>query len=571
MKSWTITALQKGYQTGESHPRQVMEAIIKQAEAEKDKNIWITAPDISFIEPYLSNLENIDQDTAPLWGIPFSVKDNIDVAGLPTTAGCQGYAYTPETHATVVQRLVDAGAVPVGKTNLDQFATGLVGTRSPYGATHNGLKSELISGGSSSGSAVSVARGQAVFSLGTDTAGSGRVPAALNGVIGFKPSLGAWPVKGVVPACVSLDCVAVFAHQLSDVQLIHEIIQGEDKQDPWSKSYAKKASGLPKKIVLPKQPFTFYGPYQEEYQTAWEKNVRQWEALPFAKEYVELDLFLEAAAILYDGPWIAERWAAVGDFVTNHTEEVLPETKQVLTNGKPENYSAAALFQAMHRLKELQLEVRKILKDAVLVLPTCGGTWTREQVAKDPIETNSKMGLYTNHCNLLDLCAIAVPAGEAADTVPFGLTIFGLAGQDAVIQGAADLFQQQQSEFVEVAVCGLHMRGFPFEKQMKEHLAIFSEEATTAPVYRMVRLSGNVEKPGLIRVRENGESIELEVWKMPVDQLGAFANSIPAPLGLGKVELADGREVLGFLCEAYVQELSDVEDITQYKSWRSIS
>lgn len=569
MRKWTIDTLQASYRKGEIEPSQVMEAIVEQADAEKEMNIWITPPDLEFIEPYLTALENKDQAIAPLWGVPFAVKDNIDVAGLPTTAGCEGYTYTPTKHATVVERLIEAGAIPVGKTNLDQFATGLVGTRSPYGETHNALRSELISGGSSSGSAVSVATGQVVFALGTDTAGSGRIPAALNGLIGFKPSLGSWPVPGLVPACASLDCISVFAHDLQDVQLVHEVVQGIDEQDKWSKPFLDQATTLPKKIVLPNRPLTFFGPYQHEYQAAWEETKQRLLSLSLNVEYIDIDLFLEAAAILYDGPWVAERWAAVGDFISEHEEAVFPVTMQVLSGGKPKNHSAASLFKAVHRLKEIQLAVKHLLEDAVLVLPTCGGTWTREQVRDNPIETNSKMGLYTNHCNLLDMCAIAVPAGEAAAQLPFGITIFGMSGQDHLILRTAALFFNQQ--LVEVAVCGLHMRGLPFETQMQENGAFFCEETVTAPVYRMVKIPGVIEKPGLIKNIATGESIELEVWKMPIHQFGKFAASIPSPLGIGKVELADGREVSGFLCEGYITNNPNVQDITKSRSWRKIS
>jgi allophanate hydrolase len=361
-------------------------------------NIWIAPPTMDQISIYLDRLKTMDPAIFPLWGIPFAIKDNIDLKGVATTAGCPEFAYLPTEHAVIVNRMINAGAIPLGKTNLDQFATGLVGTRSPYGETHNSLRKEMISGGSSSGSAVAVACGQAAFAFGTDTAGSGRVPAALNNLVGYKPSLGAWPTKGVVPACASLDCVTVFTHSLEESLIVDAVARGVDHTDPWSKSYAQPHPRLPKKIYLPKEPLDFYGPYAKEYSNAWSMAIERVKKMNLMIEYIDYDLFSQAAAILYEGPWVAERWADLGHFIDSHTGAAFPVTEQILRSGADEKHNAVAVFQAMHRLQEIKMITKNLLENAVMVMPTCGGTWTRDQVRLNPIGTNSDMGRYTNHC-----------------------------------------------------------------------------------------------------------------------------------------------------------------------------
>jgi allophanate hydrolase len=439
----TIKSLHRSYAQKETTPEAVVQAIIIKAMEDKEMNIWIELPSIERIKPYLDGLLKLDPTTSPLWGIPFAIKDNIDLAGVPTTAGCAEYAYTPNEHSTVVSRLIAAGAIPIGKTNLDQFATGLAGTRSPLGETHNALRDELISGGSSSGSSVAVARGQVAFSLGTDTAGSGRVPAGLNGLVGYKPSLGAWPTKGVVPACASLDCVTVFTHSLEDALTVDGVVRGYDDSDPWSRSIPVPVPKIPLKICLPLAPLDFYGPFAEEYRMAWEAAVDRVKKLNLPIEYIDCGFFAEAAALLYNGPYVAERWASLGSFVEANPNTVFPVTEKVLRSGTKVEYNAASVFQAMHKLQAFKLDARRLLDGAVLVMPTSGGTWTREQVRLDPISTNSDMGRYTNHCNLLDLCAVAVPADVAAPKLPFGITWFALAENEALICAAADAFTKQ--------------------------------------------------------------------------------------------------------------------------------
>ncbi|MDR6881160.1 allophanate hydrolase [Bacillus sp. 3255] len=579
----TIAWLRDNYELGAWSPLEVVAAIIQRAESEREMNIWITPPSLTHIQPYLDRLIDINPADAPLWGIPFAIKDNIDLAGVPTTAGCAAYAYTPEEHAGVVERLIAAGAIPVGKTNLDQFATGLVGARSPYGDTHNALRPELISGGSSSGSAVAVARGQAAFSLGTDTAGSGRVPAALNRLVGYKPSLGAWPTTGVVPACASLDCVTVFAHSLEDALAVDEAVRGLHADDPWSRSVDREASRLPQALLLPDGPLTFYGPYASEYEAAWGRAVARLKELNLPIAYVDVAMFAQAAAILYEGPWVAERWAALGAFVDENPDAIYPVTERILRSGAAAEHDAASVFRAMHRLQRIKLETRKLLRGAVLAMPTCGGTWTREQVLADPIATNRDMGRYTNHCNLLDLCGVAIPAGEAAPHTPFGITLFGLADEESLICGAAELILADASASAEaaavacasaapattlVAVCGLHMRGYPLEWQMLGCGARFIREDETAAKYSLVKLPTTPAKPGLVKREQGGAAIALEVWEMPLDAFGGFAAAIPAPLGIGKVELRDGTEVPGFVCEAYAA--AGAEDVTALGGWRQV-
>ncbi|MET3941488.1 allophanate hydrolase [Paenibacillus sp. PvP094] len=571
----TIDWLQAQYGSGKLKPEQVIEEIIRRSREDEGMNIWITPPVLERIKPYLDRLQTMDT-SLPLWGVPFAIKDNIDLAGTPTTAGCPEYAYVPDRPAAVVERLLDAGAIPVGKTNMDQFATGLVGTRSPYGETHNALSAEWISGGSSSGSAVAVARGQAAFALGTDTAGSGRVPAALNRLIGYKPSLGAWSTKGVVPACASLDCVTVFTHSIHEARIVDMQVRGLESSDPWSKEMPRLVDKLPKKLYLPEKPLTFFGPLAEEYSKAWDSAVQRIKRLELPVEYIDYALFEEAAALLYDGPWVAERWASVGEFIESSPGVTFPVTEQVLRSGGSGKHDAASVFTAMHKLQELRMISNKLLQEAVLIMPTCGGTWTRGQVEADPIATNSDMGRYTNHCNLLDLCAVAVPAGDAASQMPFGITLFSLSGNEHLMENAVAAFlevnlpplEAKRQETILVAVCGLHMRGYPLEKQMLEHGGQFVRESHTAEKYQMVKLPTVPAKPGLLKKKVGGSAIALELWELPVASFGAFAALIPAPLGIGKIELQDGTEVSGFICEGYAEE--GAEDISACGGWRNL-
>ncbi|MCT1400252.1 allophanate hydrolase [Paenibacillus sp. p3-SID867] len=562
----SIEALRKGYRHGGFTPEDVIMAIVERVDRERDSNIWILPPTLDRIKPYLERLSDLNPVESPLWGIPFAVKDNIEVAGWPVTAACPDFTYVPEQHAAVVERLIAAGAIPVGKANLDQFATGLVGTRSPYGATHNALSPELISGGSSSGSAVAVACGQAAFALGTDTAGSGRVPAALNGLVGYKPTVGAWPSQGVIPACRSLDCVTVFARSVEDAELVDGVVRGYLASDPYSKDRPLGRPMLPVTWLFPSEPPQFFGPFASEYEAAWNRAKETLIRSGVKVKEVDVSLLHEAAALLYEGPLVAERWSHLADFIESHPGSATPVTETILRSGAKAEFTAATLFQAQHRLADIRRHTEEMLKGGVLVLPTCGGTWTREQVNTDPIATNSQMGLYTNHCNLLDLSAIAIPAGFAKDRLPFGITLFTLPEEEANMVAASRFFLKQ-TELITVAVCGLHMRGMVLEPQMTGLGAIFVEEAVTAPKYQLFQLPTAPPKPGLVRVREGGSSMALELWEMSADAFGIFTASIPAPLGIGKIELVDGRLVSGFVCESYAVE--DALDLTSAGGWRN--
>ncbi|CAF0739906.1 unnamed protein product [Didymodactylos carnosus] len=586
-KTLTIKWLKEKYQQNQLKPKDVINEIIRRVENDQEMNIWITPPTITRLQPYFDSLKKMNPNDTPLWGIPFAIKDNIDLINISTTAGCPEYTYTPNENATVVQRLIQAGAIPLGKTNLDQFATGLVGTRSPYGEVHNALKSELISGGSSSGSAVSVARGHAVFSLGTDTAGSGRIPAGLNRLIGLKPSFGAWPIKGVVPACQSLDCVTVFTHELDDAIFIDTIVRGIDKTDPWSRDIRRQLSStLPEKIYfINDPPIEFFGPYASEYQISWQKTIEYIKQLNIPIEYIDGHYLVEASSILYGGPWIAERWSDLGEFITcQPPNTVFPVTEKILHSGTNSNHTAVSLFKAIHQLQKFKLRAHQQLENAVLIMPTSGGTWTREQVRENPIQTNNDMGRYTNHCNLLDLCAIAIPSDDAATEVPFGITLFSKYDNEHIVLSLADLFlkckstmtkipikeQQETPTTTLVVVCGLHMRGLPLEKQMLEYKAKFIREDETAPYYKLYKLATTPAKPGLVRTIEDnneGSSIKVEVWEMPLSSFGAFTAQIPSPLGIGKIILKDGSQAPGFVCESYA--IHNAVDITPLRSWRT--
>ena len=418
---------------------EMMETVISKATENERFNIWIEKPVKERILPFIEALgDEPDYDKKPLWGIPFAVKDNIDLAGYPTTAACPKYSYEAKESATAVQRLIDAGAIPMGKTNLDQFATGLVGTRSPYGEVHNSINEELISGGSSSGSAVSVALGEVAFSLGTDTAGSGRVPGSLNNLYGWKSSVGAWPTKGVVPACASLDCVTVFANSLEDADLVDRVVRGRDKNDKWSKDIKRGENKAPVKIIIPDKKPDFYGPFAKEYEKAWNESIEKLKAIGITVEKADVSFLQEAALLLYGAECVAERWSDLGEFVTANEADIFPVTKVILESGNKSEYSAEGLFRTLHKLKGYKLMSDNLLEDAVLILPTCAGTYTRDQVRENPIETNSDMGKYTNHCNLLDMAAMAVPTAIMEKNMPFGVTIFAKAADEELIFGLAE-------------------------------------------------------------------------------------------------------------------------------------
>ena len=493
----------------------------------------------------------------PLAGRLFSAKGNIDVAGLPTTAGCPSYAYHPEADAPVVAGLRAAGAIVLGTTNLDQFATGLVGTRSPHGAVRNAYDPARVSGGSSSGSAVAVALGIVDFALGTDTAGSGRVPAAFNGIVGLKPTRGLVPTAGVVPACASIDCVTVFARTLREAeQALSHMATGT------APSLPGRRPG-PWRIAVPAREQL--GELDEGWAQAYEAAVAQLAAAGATLRELDLSPFTEAAAMLYEGAFVAERYTAVGAFVDKAIEadddSLDPTVAGIITRAR--DLPAHRLYADLDRLAALRTRALAELADAdALLLPTTPGHPTLAEVAADPLGANARLGRFTNSTNLFDLAAAAVPAGEV-NGLPFGVMLIGPAYTDERLARIASLLQPE----TRLAVVGAHLTGQPLNPQLLALGARLDRTTTTAPVYRLHALRTTPPKPGLVHVGEGGAAIEAEVWRLPAEGLGRLLTALPRPMTLGSVQLADGTEVPGFLCEP--SALRDAEDITSFGGWRS--
>jgi allophanate hydrolase len=525
----------------------------------------------------------------PLYGVPFVVKDNIDVAGLPTTAACPAFAYRPERSAFVVERLERAGAVVVGKTNLDQFATGLVGVRSPYGVPRNALRSDLIPGGSSSGSATAVGAGLVPFSLGTDTAGSGRVPAALNGIVGLKPSLGALSTSGVVPACRTLDTVSIFARDVADAFTVFRETIAFDERDAYSRSFHEPAlsafpSGIRLGVPHPDQ-LEFFD--DKEAAAAFAQDVKLAQSL--GARIVEFDFapFAEVARMLYDGPWVAERYAAVKPLIETNPEALHPVTRAIIEGAR--KFDAVSAFEAFYRLADRKRRTSGAWSefDAMLV-PTMPRFYTVAEVEADPIRLNSRLGTYTNFVNLLDLSAIAVPGAGRGDGLPSSVTLIARSGADGLLAGLAAPIEARSGastksaaltasqtassvggERIEVVVLGAHLSGLPLNRELIDLGASFSREVETTADYRLFALPSSVPaKPGLLRVSEGaGSAIKAEVWTLDRASFGEFVAKIPAPLGIGAIRLKDGGSVKGFLVEA--EAVKAAEDISSFGGWRA--
>jgi allophanate hydrolase len=586
--SLDIANLRRLYRERALVPSTLVAQLHARLAGEDAQRVWITRLTREQLLGYARALEARDPASLPLYGIPFAIKDTIDLAGVPTTAACPGYAYTPTQSASVVQRLIDAGAIPIGKTNLDQFATGLNGTRSPYGACRNSFNPDYIAGGSSSGSAVATALGQVSFALGTDTAGSGRVPAAFNNLVGLKPTRGLLSTRGVVPACRTLDCVSVFALTTADAQAVLDVAAGFDAQDPYSR-HARAGGALPAtrfRFGVPKATqLGFFG--NREYATLFGTAVAQLQAL--GGERVEIDLapFLEAARLLYEGPWLAERYVAISDFIERQPEALHPVTRAVIEKGRAP--SAVDTFAAMYRLADLRRAVEPMLESVdMMVTPTAGTIYRITELEADPLRPNSELGYYTNFMNLLDLAALALPTGFTAAGLPFGITLFADAFRERALLalaarlelalrlplGATGLPRPPQAviatlppAYTQVAVCGAHLSGLALNHQLIERGGFLIEATCTAPLYRFYALPGGPPyRPGLVRVRDGGAAIGVELWALPLEHYGSFVAGIPAPLGIGSVQLADGRRVQGFVCEAYA--LAGAEDITAHGDWR---
>ncbi|BBK40610.1 allophanate hydrolase [Allostella vacuolata] len=530
----------------------------------------------------------IARSEGPADGIPLAVKDNIDAAGWVTTAGCPAYAYRPERSATAVARLEAAGFSVAGKTNLDQFATGLVGVRSPYGVPENPFDPACIPGGSSSGSAVAVARGLVPVALGTDTAGSGRVPAMLNNIVGLKPSRGLIPADGVVPACRSLDCVSIFALTVPDALAALAIAAGPTAADPFSRALAMRPPrgggwrvAVPHPAALP----WFGDAGGPEW---WDRSLALLRAVGATIEEIDHAPFLATAGLLYDGPWVAERTAAVGPFIEAHWDDCDPAVRAIVRSGR--DRSAVDAFTGLYRLAALRAATLPTWdRYDALVVPTAPRHWSVAEVQADPIARNSTLGTWTNFVNLLDLAALAIPTGFHRNRLPVGVTLIGPAGSDlalAALGGAlhvaadlplgatgrrlpADRLRPAAAPpgGVEIAVFGAHLSGEPRSAQLAALGAVPVRAIRTAAHYRMVLLDGTLPRPGLVRVASGGTAIEGEVWRVPEPALPGLLEEVRAPLALGLVELADGREVRGFVCAAGGE--CDAPDISRFGGWRA--
>ncbi len=524
-----------------------------------------------------------------LSGLDFAVKDNIDAAGFPTTAACPAFAFEPVAHATVVQKLLDAGAALHGKTNLDQFACGLNGTRSPYGPVPNAFDPAYVSGGSSSGSAYVVATGQVDFALGTDTAGSGRVPAGLNNIVGIKPSKGLISAKGVVPAAQSVDCVSIFARTVDVAVRVLAVASGYDVQDPYSRQLTMATQAFPAafRFGVPTDR-AFFGDAAAE--AAFDQAIDKLCALGGTRVDIDYAPLAGAAALLYESALVAERYAAVRGFVDAHADEIVEPVRGILESGR--GYSAADMCEAQTKLRAFGQQAAEIWQGIdVLLVPTAPTHYTIAQMQADPVALNRNLGAYTNFVNLLDYAAISVPSTIRPDGLPFGITLIGPCGSDwqladlgqryhhatGLRQGALDLplpapqpiAALQAARQVQVVVVGAHLSGMPLNSQLTERGATLVRATETAPDYRLFALPGTVPpKPGLLRVvAGTGVPILVEVWSMPVEQYGSFVALIPPPLGIGTLSLADGSQLQGFICEP--QALAGALDISELGGWRA--
>ena len=583
MLGWTIDQWRSAYRRKKLTPVSAMKALSALLQ-DSERALWIHLLDESSL---LAQAERLSDPTLPLYGVPFAVKDNIDVGSLPTTAACPAYAYTARETAPAVQALLDAGAILVGKTNLDQLATGLVGVRSPYGEVPNPFNGDFVTGGSSSGSAAVVSLGLVPFALGTDTAGSGRVPAALTNIVGLKPTKGSMSTRGVVPACRTLDCISVFALSVDDAETVFDLYKGYDEQD----GYARHApAGVP--TALPEKPrlgvpkdTPWFG--DDQAAAAWQRQLEELDAIAELVP-VDMEVLHETARLLYQGPWVAERYT-VAEPLLEEPDALLPVIRDVILPAR--DMSAADGFRAQYQLADLRRQADQLMAgfDA-LVVPSTPGIYTRAAVNADPITLNSQLGTWTNFVNLLDMCALALPGGfRDGDGLPTGITLIGPAWYDAALAEFGRRWQRhrpwkagvtdQQPALpkaeddknrddgtVTVAVVGAHLSGMPLNYQLTERQGVLLETTRTAPCYRLYALANTAPpKPGLIRA-DDGAAIEIELWKLPVTEFGSFVALIPGPLGMGTLETEDGRRVKGFICEGWA--IADAKDITALGGWR---
>ncbi len=569
---------------------EVVEEVYRRIQNLGDPGIFITVLDRSEVFKDAEALDQTQFEAMPLWGVPFAVKDNIDVAGTPTTAACPEFAYTAEEDAFVIKRLRAAGALLIGKTNLDQFATGLVGMRTPYPAPLNAIDPEVVPGGSSSGSAVAVAQGLVSFSLGTDTAGSGRVPAALNGIVGLKPSRGALSNRGVIPACRTLDCVSIFALTADDAFEIFKSVAVQDSSDAYSRAYPPfRRSGMLSHLrvgVPSAETIRFFG--DEYQQRSFNQSIDTLREVGAIVTEVDFDPFYAVADLLYKGPWVAERHTVIEALLAEKPDAVHPVTRQVTKVAL--GFSATDTFRAMYRLRELAQEITAAMASVDLVcVPSIPKFITRTEVENDPIGPNAQLGTYTNFVNLLDFCALTVPVAQRDDGRPGSVTLIGTAGNDSLLSAQAASLQAKiqpslgatswpfpapipnacnlNRDELAVVVVGAHMSGLPLNGELTGLGARFLREANTVQQYKLFKLAGTPPtRPGLVRDPE-GSAIAAEVWALPSQFVGKFLQGIPAPLGIGSIFLEDGSTAHGFLCEAVA--VKDAEDITHFGGWRA--
>jgi allophanate hydrolase len=546
--------------------------------AETKQPIWISrVPEEKAMAQAIALEQHPEAAAKPLYGLTFAVKDNIDVAGMPTTAACPAYSYTPAKSAAVVDALEAAGAILVGKTNMDQFATGLVGTRTPYGACSSIYNPDYISGGSSSGSAVAVALGQVDFSLGTDTAGSGRVPAAFNNLIGLKPTRGLISATGVVPACRTLDCVSIFTREPKLALDVLKAANVQDYADFLSRPLdaQKGAAWAPAKFRLgvPKpEQLEFFG--DREAENLFRKSIHRFTQMGVSIVEIDYVPFHEAASLLYSGPWVAERLAAIESFATANEANMDPTVAKIILGAR--KYNAVDTYRSIYKLADLRraTEAQWAQMDCLL-LPTTGTTFTHAQIAEDPIGRNTQLGYYTNFVNLLDLSALAIPAGFRPNGLPFGITLIAPAMAEQSLTATALRFLNLEATpdlpngFTEVAVVGAHLTGMPLNHQLTSRGAYLRETTRTSPEYRFYALANTTPpKPGLEYTPGFlGPGIEVEVWAIPKTEFGAFVAEIPPPLGIGTAKLIDGRNVKCFIAEPYA--IANATDITKFGGWRA--
>jgi allophanate hydrolase len=586
----TVAAIVAAHRAGSVSPAQTVARSFARIRDHNDPAIFISLRVEADAIAEAEALAKKDKAGLPLYGVPVAVKDNIDVAGLPTTAACPAFSYQPSVDATAVARLRAAGAIIIGKTNLDQFATGLVGVRSPYGIPKNPVRADLIPGGSSSGSAVAVSAGLVPLALGTDTAGSGRVPAMLNNIIGLKPSLGLVSTAGLVHACRTLDCVSIFTLTVDDAMTALFAIAGPDAADPFSRKLPlapmnpfpeQLRLGIPRKGQL-----IFFGDKISE--KAYDDALKRWSELGATLVEFDLEPFYETARLLYEGPWVAERYLVIRDLLASSPESIHPVTREITIAGA--RLSAADTFTALYRLQALRRVSERIFANIdALVLPTAPTTYSTAQVLANPVELNSRLGTYTNFVNLLDLCGLALPAAMRADGIPFGITLLAPTGHDArlasigrsfhadtrLTMGSKGLHQpplapltDEPRDEIAIAVVGAHLSGMALNSELKALGGRLLKAASTGPDYRLYALKGSTPpKPGMLRIQAGaGSSIEVEVWALSAASFGAFVAAIPAPLSIGTVRLADGSGVHGFLVEAAA--VNGARDISKFGGWR---